>query len=106
MKQDNTNPNDEQLSALLRNARATPPLPPRFQEGVWRRIEESEIPAPVRMNWLDAFVLRTLRPRFALAVAVVLVAAGSVAGARQGNQAAHQDAQIRYVSSVAPNSLR
>jgi hypothetical protein len=81
-------------------------LHPRFQEGVWRRIEEREIPATIRVGWLDALVLRTLRPRFALAAAVVLVAAGSVVGARQGNQAAHQDAQTRYVASVAPNSLR
>ena len=106
MKPENSNPNDERLSALLRNARATPSLPPRFQEGVWRRIEESEIPATVRIGWLDALVLRTLRPRFAFAVAVVLVAAGSVAGARQGNQAAHLDVQTRYVTSVAPNPLR
>jgi hypothetical protein len=106
MKQENPNPNDEQISALLRNARATPSLPPRFREGVWRRIEEREIPATVRLGWLDALVLRTLRPRFALAAAVLLMAAGSVVGARQGNQAAHQDAQSRYVASVAPNSLR
>jgi hypothetical protein len=106
MNQENSNSNDEKLSALLRNARATPSLPPRFQEGVWRRIEESEISTPAPMSWLDVLVLRTLRPRFALAVAVVLVVTGSVVGARQGNQAAHQDVQTRYVASVAPNPLR
>jgi hypothetical protein len=37
---------------------------------------------------------------------VLLVTAGSFVGAHQGNQAAHQDAQTRYVSSVAPSSLR
>lgn len=99
-------PNDEKLSALLRGARVTPSLPPRFREGVWRRIEESESPARTGVSWLDALAAWALRPRFALAVAVVLVSAGSLAGVRQGQLAAHQDAQSRYVASVAPNSLR
>lgn len=108
MNQDNPNLNlnDEQFSAILREARATPPLPPRFQEGVWRRIEESEIPATTRLGWLDALMAWALRPRFALATAVVLICAGSLVGAVQGHQAARQDAQSRYVASVAPNSLR
>ena len=106
MEKENSNPNDEKLSALLRKARPAPSLPPRFQEGVWRRIEESEIPATSRTNWLEALVSWALRPKFALAAAVVLVAAGSLVGAHEGNQAAHVDAQTRYVTSVAPNSLR
>jgi hypothetical protein len=106
MEKENSNPNDEKLSTLLRSARPAPSLPPRFQESVWRRIEESEIPATARVSWLDALVSWALRPKFALAAAVVLMAAGSFVGAREGNQAAHQDAQIRYVASVAPNSLR
>jgi hypothetical protein len=105
MKQENSNPNDEKLSALLRNARATPSLPPRFQEGVWRRIEESEIPATAQIGWLDALAAWALRPRFALAAAVVLICAGSLVGVREGRQAVQDDAQIRYVTSVAPNSL-
>ena len=106
MEQENFNSNDEKLSALLRKTRPTPSLPPRFREGVWRRIEEGEIPMTTRVSWLDALVAWTFRPKFALAVAVVLVAAGSLVGAREGNQAAHQDAQARYIASVAPNSLR
>ena len=106
MEKENFNPDDEKLSALLRGTRPAPSLPPRFQQGVWRRIEESEIPAPDRVSWLEAVVSWALRPKFALAAAVVLVAAGSLVGAREGNQAAHQDAQTRYVASVAPNSLR
>lgn len=106
MKQKNDLPNDEKLSALLHGTRPMPSLPPRFQEGVWRRIEESEIPTPARMGPLDALIAWALRPKFALAAAIVLVAAGSIAGARQGNQAAHQDAQSRYIATVAPNSIR
>ena len=106
MKLENSDPNDARLGSLLRKARATPSLPPRFREGVWRRIEESEIPAPVRVGWLDALAAWVLRPRFAVASAVVLICAGSVFGAVQGAQVNHQNAQSRYVTSVAPNSLR
>ena len=106
MKQEISNPNDEKLSALLRGARPSPSLPPRFQDGVWRRIEENEIPATGRVSWLEVLTSWALRPKFALAAAVVLMAAGSAVGAREGNQAAHQDAQTRYIASVAPNSLR
>jgi hypothetical protein len=106
MNQENSHPSDQKLSALLRLARSQPSLPPRFQEGVWRRIEESEAPATVRLSWLDALATWALRPRFALAIAVVLVCAGSLAGAVQGHEAAREKAQTRYVTSVAPNSLR
>lgn len=106
MKTENPDPNDVRLGSLLREARATPPLPPRFREGAWRRIEESEVPATVRVGWLDALAAWVLRPRFAVASAVVLICAGSVFGAVQGTQANHQNAQSRYVTSVAPNSLR
>jgi hypothetical protein len=106
MKPENTNPEDAPLSSLLREARTTPALPPRFQEGVWRRIEEGEVPAPARVTWLDALATWALRPKFALAIAVVLISAGSLAGIRQGSQAIRQDAQSRYVASVAPNTLR
>jgi hypothetical protein len=106
MNKENTNPNDAKLSALLRHARATPSLPPRFREGVWRRIEESETPAVATHNWLEALASWVLRPRFALAAAVVLIAAGSVLGVSEGRQSARLDAQTRYVASVAPNTLR
>jgi len=106
MKPENPNSNDERLSALLLEARATPSLPPRFQEGVWRRIEESEAPAATHRGWLEELASWALRPKFALAVAVVLVFAGSLVGAREGHQEARQTAQTRYVATVAPNSLR
>jgi len=106
MKPENPN-SDAALGALLRKARSTPSLPPRFQEGVWRRIEESEITAASpAVGWLEALTAWAVRPRFALAVAVMLICAGSLTGIRVGNQARQQDAQSRYLASVAPNSLR
>ena len=106
MNEENLDANDAKLSALLRQSRPAPSLPPRFQEGVWRRIEESEAPAAVQHSWLDALALKILRPRFALAAAIVLILTGSLTGAREGRQAARANAQGRYVASVAPNSLR
>jgi hypothetical protein len=106
MNEENLNANDAKLSALLRQSRSAHSLRPRFQEGVWCRIEESEAPAAVQRSWLDVLASRLLRPRFALAAAIVLVLAGSLSGAHEGWQAARADAQGRYVASVAPNSLR
>ena len=103
---ENMNPDDTKLRALLRRARVVPALPPRFQENVWRRIEEPT-PVPAKAgSWLDALAALVLRPRFAYATVAALVLAGVLLGAHQGAQLAKQDAQARYVAMVAPNSLR
>lgn len=106
MNEENLNPTDAKLSSLLREARSSHALPPRFQEGVWRRIEGNEAPARSAQGWLDRFASWALRPRLVFAMAVVLICAGSLAGAAQGSRDAHQEAQNRYVAAVAPNSLR
>lgn len=108
MNEEKFHPDDRRLSALLRESRSEPSLPPRFQQSVWRRIEEADAPVETTrsMTGLDAIIARAVRPRFAVAIAVVLVVAGSLAGVREGRQMARQQAQTRYISSVAPNSLR
>jgi hypothetical protein len=117
MNKDNINPDpagaeasDVRLGALLREASraAGPALPPRFREGVWRRIEEAGAPAQSTggITWLDALAAMVLRPRFALATATALIVAGALLGVRDGGQMAKQDAQARYLAVVAPNSLR
>ena len=108
MNQENTNPEDVKLATLLRASRSGPTLPPRFQEGVWRRIEESDAPAPAPggLAWLDALAALVLRPRFALATATVLIVAGALLGVHEGSQMVKQDAQARYLAAVAPHSLR
>ena len=111
MNQENIHPapeaDDARLGALLRESRGSPALPPRFQEGVWRRVEQAEATARSSgLTWLDALAALVLRPRFALATAVVLVVVGALFGVREGSQLARQDAQTRYLAVVAPNSLR
>ena len=115
MNKENINPDpgfagasDTRLGALLRESRVSPALPPRFQEGVWRHIEEAEAPARATggLGWMNALAALVLRPRLALATAAVLVVAGATFGVHEGSQMAKQDAQARYLAAVAPNIER
>jgi hypothetical protein len=108
MNKENINPADAKLGALLRESRVSPALPPRFQENVWRRIEDAEAPAPSApgLSWLDALAALVLRPRFAYATVTALVLAGVLLGTYQGAQTAKQNEQARYIALVAPNPLR
>jgi hypothetical protein len=108
MNTQNFNPDEARLAALMREARATPSLPPRFQANVWRRIESAEARtvAAGDSDWLDTLVGWLLRPRLALAVAAVLVLVGVGLGWSRGEHLAQRDAQARYLAAVAPNALR
>jgi len=99
------NSNDNKLQELLRTNRPAPSLPPRFQQNVWRRIEDAEAPARPA-SWLDALAALILRPRFAVAAATALVLAGVFAGALEGRQEARHDARVNYLASVAPHVIR
>ena len=96
---------DQNLTALLRAARSAPDLPPRFQQNVWRRIEDAEAPAQSE-SWLDALASLILRPRFAMATAAGLLLAGILAGTMDGRQLARHDAQLNYLAAVAPHAVR
>jgi len=108
MKPSHLEPDDPRLGALLRESRPSPPLPPRFQENVWRRIEKAEGPmkAEAGATWLDVLAARVLRPRFAFAAAAALVLAGMLLGSHAGTQMARQDSEARYIAVVAPGLLR
>jgi hypothetical protein len=108
MKNQNLNPADEKLGTFLRTSRTSPALPPRFQENVWRRIEDAEAPVASgrTATWLEALVALVLRPRFAYAAVAALMLGGILLGAHSGAQTARHDAEARYVASVAPDSLR
>ena len=99
------NSDDAKLSALLRESRVARSLPPRFQQYVWRRIEDAE--APVKSeSWLDALAAMILRPKFAFAAAAVMLFAGVLVGTQRGSETVRLDAQARYLASAAPDSLR
>lgn len=107
MKTPEQNPDDAKLSRALRSVRPAPPLPPRFQEGVWRRIEaDSKRDAVREPGWLGTLAGWCLKPKFALALAAVVMFAGMGLGWNQAEHQARVEAQARYVAAVAPNSLR
>ena len=108
MNTTNPHPDDLKLAERLREARPSPPLPPRFQEAVWRRIENAQEKAIAEISptWLDLLAALILRPRFAMVTATILIVAGASLGVYKGVDLARRDAQARYVVSVAPNSLR
>jgi len=92
---------DSKLSVWLRESRATPALPPRFQENVWRRIESTATAPEKSGNWLDALAALILRPRLAFAGVALLLLTGTLLGAQSGVQTARHAAQMRYVAAVA-----
>ncbi len=109
MKNDTPPPDDGRLRSLLRESRPSPPLPPRFREAVWHRIERTEPAAatlPSSFAWLEQWVDRLLRPRFAVASLVLLLVAGGLTGVLTSAGLAKQQAQERYLAAVAPNPLR
>ena len=107
MKTSKLEPEDARLSALLRESRESPSLPPHFRENVWRRIEHGEKPDSLLggFAWLEGLAARLLRPRFALACLSALLVAGALLGVAQGANLAKQEAQARYLAAVAPNPL-
>ena len=107
MKTPNQEPAEGKLSSLLRESRPSPGLPPRFQENVWRRIEQPEtLRAPAAsLSWIDALAVWLMKPRFALAGVTALVLAGVLLGSIEGTTQARQHAQERYLAAVAPEAL-
>ena len=102
---ENTHIEDATLAGLLREARSSSSLPPRFQQNVWRRIETAhELDTPA--TWLDLLATLILRPKLAVATVAMLMLAGIMLGSIEGSKAVRQDAQARYIASVAPASLR
>ena len=94
------------LEQTLQEWRVTTPLPPRFQEQVWKRIERAEIPSISVLEALRAWIaVAFARPAFAVAYVSVLLVAGLAFGFVQANaKAAHLDRQLeaRYVQSIDP----
>jgi len=109
MKHEVVEPDDAKLTALLRQCRpAAPPLPPGFQQAVWRRIQrdQAQSPATEWVTLVDQLVDWLLRPRWTLACITVLVLMGGLAGALSSTAAAKQAARERYLAVVAPNQVR
>lgn len=103
--------NPEPLRKVMREWRVTDPLPPRFQEGVWRRIHQAEssaTPAAASTLWsvFMAWLTKALpRPAVAVAYVSILLVSGMTTGYWQAWQTTSRlDDQLgtRYVQAVDP----
>ncbi len=99
---------DEELNDTLHAWRVETPLPPRFQENVWRRIEIAEHrrqrPSSwtLFLNWLSQIAAR---PAVAVAYVAVLGVLGLTLGFKQAqDKSAHLGNRLeqRYVQAVDP----
>ena len=109
MKAEELTDDDARLSTLLRECKIVATLPPRFQEGVWRRIARHEEQPSALSSLRTGFArwINTMLPRPALAVsyvAALLVIGVSVgwAQARQEKARVSDEMSLRYVQSVDP----
>ena len=107
MKPNQTPEDDQSLRQVLRQWTVDTPLPPRFQQQVWRRIARAETQtAPTPWAWLSRWVEVLLpRPKFAFSYVAALlvfgVAAGSLA-AQATTRRLNADLGLRYVQSLDP----
>ena len=105
MKAQDSNPNDAALSRVLQQLKVQAPLPPRFEEAVWRQIERGESQAPGWLTMVARFLAALARPSLASSYLAVLLLAGLLAGYWQARAAnAHAEAQLsaRYVQMIDP----
>ena len=98
--------NQTTLERVIQEWRVTTPLPPRFQEQVWKRIEHAEVPGISVVDAVRAwFTMAFARPAFAVAYVSVLLVTGLAFGFWQAShKAARWDRQLeaRYVQSIDP----
>jgi len=102
----NMKDNETNLKGLLQEWRVTTPLPPRFSEQVWKRIERADVPSVSVIAALRAwFAMAFARPAFVVSYVSVLITVGLALGFVQANhKAAQWDRQLeaRYVHSIDP----
>lgn len=99
--------NTDPLRKVLKEWRSDAPLPPRFQEQVWQRIERTQTQAAPSVWAVVAHWVGTVLPRPVLAVSyvAVLLVIGVTAGwaqARQETGRVRADLGQRYVRVLDP----
>ncbi len=94
---------DHSLDKILKQWRVDAPLPPRFQERVWQRIEREECqPAPSAWMWLRRVLEACVpRPKWAYSYAAILLIVGVV-----GGTLAAQAKSIRMETSLGSRYLQ
>ena len=95
------------MREVLREWKVEAPVPPRFKEGVWRRIEQAEKAAGPGLWARVEHVLEAVlpRPKFAFACVAVLLAVGVLGGtfaAQATTRRQNAELGLRYVQSLDP----
>ena len=98
------NTDDSKLRALLREAHPSPELPPRFQEGVWQRLERAgrRHQETASVGLIERLVRGLFRPAFATGGLVAAMFAGVWLGVREGETRLRRVEQSHYVAAVSP----
>ena len=111
MKNNEPGNHDEALHKVLKEWHADASLPPRFQEAVWRRIEQAERTQTttarpsvwaVVADWIETVLPR---PAIAASCLVALLAIGAATGwaqARQETNRVGDQLSVSYIRSVDP----
>jgi hypothetical protein len=93
--------NDQEFDDLLRTATDPVPLPPSFQQEVWRRIESrADADAPRGITWVRAGLACRANPWWAAAGMAATVTLGAWLGAVTAPQA--KDSKLVYAESISP----
>lgn len=101
---------DGAFRKLLGAWKVNTPLPPRFDEQVWKRIDRtgSSASAGLWIVFVAALGRAFARPSQAVAYAAILLMAGSLGGywqARAGNERTAEDLRVRYVQMMDPYQM-
>lgn len=107
MKPNQESESDVSLKKVLSQWTVDAPLPPRFQEQVWQRIERAESAGAMSFRsslarWLEKLLPR---PKLAYSYAAVLLAVGILAGAwaaQTKNTRMEASLGSRYLQSIDP----
>ena len=108
MKPQHSDESDAALSRVLGEWKVKTPLPPRFQESVWHRIQRGEARAPGWSLLFSRLTAAIARPTVATSYLAVLLLTGLLGGYWQARAAnAHAEAQLsaRYVQLVDPYQM-
>ncbi len=104
----NPDPDQDAVQRVLGEWQVKTPLPPRFEEQVWRRISQAEsrptVGSALRSLWLT-LQSALARPQVAYATLAMLLVAGALGGswaARRETTQFEAALSSRYVQSVDP----
>ena len=98
------NADDPKLRALLREAHPRPELLPRFQEGVWQRLDRvgRRRESAASNGWIQALVRGMFRPVYATLGLVAVLFTGVWLGVPDGETRLHRAEKARYLAAVSP----